>query len=53
MMFSASYYFGLAEGDALYYIKKQISISGIGLIAMFILSAIDYHILRRIKIVFV
>lgn len=52
MMFSASYYFGLAEGDALYYIKKQISISGIGLLAMFILSAIDYHILRRIKIVY-
>jgi len=44
MMFSASYYWGLVEsGDGFIYAKKQIIISGFGILAMLIISFIDYH----------
>ena len=44
MMFSASYYTGLSEsGDGLFYVKKQLEISAVGLVAMLVLAQIDYH----------
>lgn len=45
MMFSASYAWAIDEGKAgSYYAQKQLMIAGAGLVAMFVLSVIDYHI---------
>lgn len=48
MLFSASYAIAIHEGsDGLKYIKRQILFAGAGLVAMLILSRLDYHILRK------
>ena len=48
MLYSASYVKGLYErGDSLHYIKDQLVFAVIGLIAMFLISKLDYRILRR------
>ncbi len=48
MMFSASYAVAIHQGtDGLYYVKKQMIFACIGLVGMFIVSKIDYHILRK------
>jgi len=53
MMFSASYYFGIYEsGDGLIYVKKQLGISAVGLLAMFVISYVDYHKLKNVKFVY-
>lgn len=53
MMFSASYYWGLTKNnDGFYYAKKQIMISGVGIIAMLLISKIDYHIFFRKKVAY-
>ena len=48
MVFSASYYNNQVEdGDGYYYLGKQAVGAGIGLLAMFIISFIDYHVLQK------
>jgi len=52
MMFSASYAFALREyGDSYHFFKKQLTWIAIGLVAMLVLSVIDYHILLNKKVV--
>ncbi len=43
MMFSASYAWGLEQGDGYFYIKKQAIFAVIGIIAMGVTSIVDYH----------
>lgn len=44
MMFSASYAIAISEtGDGLQYVKKQLFFAGVGLVAMLVISRIDYH----------
>ena len=51
MMFSASYYWGLTKNnDGFYYAKKQIIISVFGIVAMLVISKINYKILSNKKI---
>ena len=49
MLYSASYVYGIYrfDGDSLHYIKDQALFAGIGVVAMFVASKIDYHIYRR------
>ncbi len=48
MVFSASYYNNQIEGESGYYfLTKQAVGAGIGLLAMIIISFIDYHILQK------
>ena len=48
MMFSASYATAYTStGDSLYYVKKQAVFAIIGIIAMLVLSAIDYHFFAK------
>ncbi|MDE6776564.1 MAG: putative lipid II flippase FtsW [Oscillospiraceae bacterium] len=48
MMFSASYAIAINEGkDGYYYALRQAIFGGIGLIAMVIISFIDYHIYQK------
>ena len=52
MMFSASYYWELSEGgNGFGYAKKQIMIGGVGVIAMLIISRINYNLLANPKLV--
>ena len=45
MMFSASYAWAVQKGyDGTYYAEKQIKFAVIGIVLMFILSVVDYHI---------
>lgn len=47
MMFSASYAWAIAEGESgSYYAKEQIKMAVIGLVAMYILSVVDYHVYK-------
>lgn len=48
-LFSASFAYSYYRnnGDSYYYIKRQLIFAVIGLIAMFAVSFMDYHILRR------
>ena len=51
MVFSASFGYALeTEGDSYFYIKKQLQFAGLGLVVMFIASAVDYRIVRRFTI---
>lgn len=51
MLFSASYANALYyKGDSLYYIKRQAGFAVIGVIAMLIISKIDYHILHKLAL---
>lgn len=51
MLFSASYaYAYYYEGNSFYYIGRQILNALIGIIGMFIMTKIDYHVLRKIAI---
>ncbi len=48
MLFSASYaYAYYHDGDSFYYIKRQLVFAIVGVVAMLIVSRIDYHILHR------
>ncbi|MDO5560156.1 MAG: putative lipid II flippase FtsW [Oscillospiraceae bacterium] len=48
MMFSASYAWAISEGrSGTYYAVKQLMYGGGGLVAMFILSKIDYHFFQN------
>lgn len=45
MLYSTSSYNGEVKfGDAAYYLKKQVFATGLGIVAMFIVSRIDYHV---------
>ena len=53
MMFSASFVSALyntANHDSLYYIKRQLIFAVAGVIGMFIVSAIDYKVIRKLTI---
>ncbi|MBO6140899.1 MAG: FtsW/RodA/SpoVE family cell cycle protein [Ruminococcus sp.] len=52
MMFSASYAWGLEEGDGYFYIKKQALFAAIGLGVMWFASIVDYHNYLNTKIAF-
>ena len=53
MMFSASYAWAISEGKAgTYYAVKQIMCASGGIVAMFILSKIDYHFFQNKMIAF-
>ncbi len=51
MMFSASYAIAINEkGNGYYYAFRQVIFAGVGLVAMFIMSFLDYRILKNGKI---
>lgn len=53
MMFSASYALAISEGNpGTFYATRQLLFAGIGLMAMWILSKIDYHIFQNKVIAF-
>ncbi len=48
MMFSAGYAYAISEGkEGDYYFKRQCMMAGIGLVAMFVISFIDYHFFQK------
>ena len=50
MMFSASYAWGLSEfNDGYHYVKRQIFAGSLGLVAMFLISYLDYHFFSEYK----
>lgn len=51
-LFSASYAYAYYwnEGDSYYYIKRQLVFALVGVVAMLVISTIDYHILHRFAI---
>lgn len=52
ILYSASAYNGQNKfGDSLYYLKKQFFATSIGLMFMYILAQIDYHIWRRFAVI--
>lgn len=55
MMFSASYVAGLSrpDHDGSHFVKIQVAAAVLGLIAMFIISCIDYHVLMNTKLIIV
>ena len=48
-LFSASYAYSYYQngGDSYYYIKRQLIFAGLGVVAMLIVSLVDYHVLHR------
>ena len=51
MVFSSSFASALTKkGDSYYYIKNQILFLGLGFLAMFIVSRIDYRVMRKLTI---
>lgn len=48
-LYSAShvYAFNYNNGDSYFYIRKQLIFSGLGLVAMLLVSMVDYHILHK------
>lgn len=51
MVYSTTFDYGLRfQDDATYYFRRQISASGIGLVALLIIMQFDYHVLRQISI---
>lgn len=52
MLFSASYAYAYYnfKGDSLHFIKRQMIWAVLGIVAMLIISKIDYHILHRIAL---
>ena len=53
MIFSASYYTAIADGDGPYaYLKKQLVFVVIGAVAMWLFSKIDYHVWGKMHVLF-
>lgn len=53
MMYSASYMWALEEsGDPSFYLKQQLIAGGLGVVAMLVISCIDYRILKNTKLVY-
>lgn len=53
MMFSASYAWGLYDyGDGYYYAKKQIIAAVMGIVVMYIVSHLDYHMYQNTKLAY-
>ncbi len=53
MMFSASYAWGYYEsGDSFIYVRKQLLLAALGIVAMLVISVIDFNHLRRPIVVF-
>ncbi len=49
MLYSVSYAVAYYhEGDSAFYIKRQLVFAVLGLVAMFVISRLDYHFLRKI-----
>ncbi len=49
MLYSTSSYSGSTKfGDAAYYLKKQIFATSLGIVVMFVLSKIDYHVWMKL-----
>lgn len=54
MMFSASYFWALSEyNDGYYYLKRQGVFAVVGVIAMVLISKIDYHVFQNTKVAYV
>ena len=52
MIFSASYYTAIADGDGPYaYLKKQLIFVAIGIVGMWIASKLDYHFWGKTHII--
>lgn len=48
MLYSASSYGGqVTFGDSAYYVKRQLFATGLGVVAMYVISKIDYHVWMR------
>ena len=51
MLYSVSSYEAQSEfGDAAFYLKKQLAAACLGLVAMFIVSRIDYHVWQKLSL---
>lgn len=54
MMFSASYFWALSEyNDGYYYLKKQGFFAVLGIVAMVVISKMDYHFFQNTKIAYI
>lgn len=54
MMFSASYFWALSEqGDGYYYLKRQAAFAVVGVVAMVLISTVDYHFLQNTKVAYI
>lgn len=53
MVFSTTFDYGLRFwDDSTYYLRRQFSALGIGLVGLFVIMQFDYHILRRFSVLF-
>ena len=53
MMFSASFATSIYEyGDGYYYLKRQLGFGIVGIIAMFVISTVDYHFFQNTKVAY-
>lgn len=53
MVFSTTFDYGLRFwDDSTYYLRRQVTALGLGLIAMLVIMQFDYHILRRFSVLF-
>ncbi|NLZ45100.1 MAG: FtsW/RodA/SpoVE family cell cycle protein [Clostridiales bacterium] len=54
MMFSASYFWAIAEeGDGYFYLKRQLMAAALGFVGMILISKVDYHFLQNTKVAFI
>lgn len=49
--FAYAYYWN--DGDSYYYIKRQLIFAAIGIVAMLLISTVDYNFLRKLKIPYI
>ena len=51
MVFSASSIMGISDyGDPYHYVQRQSILAGVGLVALFVLMRIDYHVFRALAL---
>lgn len=53
-MYSASYAYAFYwyDGDSYYFIKRQLAFAVLGVVAMLVISTVDYHVLHRFAWIF-
>ena len=53
-MYSASYVYAIYwyDGDSYYFIKRQLAFAVLGVVAMLMISTVDYHVLHKFAWIF-